>query len=134
MWQTNLGIHRFNRQSASWAALTKRAQQAQPALVLWGWVADYPDPDNFLRVCLQHCLPGWRNETFERLIEQAGRITDQRQRLELYRQADKMLIEDAALMPLTYGRWPMLVKPWVKQYTHAPQRRVFWQDVVIEPH
>jgi oligopeptide transport system substrate-binding protein len=133
-WKRNLGIHRFNKQSASWGTFEERAKQAQPALLLWGWVADYPDPDNFLRVCLQHLLPGWRNETFDRLVEQAGCMTDPHQRIELYQQADKILIEDAVLMPLTYGRYPLLVKPWVKQYVYAPHRRVFWQDVVIEPH
>jgi ABC-type transport system substrate-binding protein len=60
-------------------------------------------------------------------------MTDPRQRLELYRQADKILIEEAVLMPLTYGRYPLLVKPWVKQHVYAPHRRMYWQDVILEP-
>ena len=134
-WQKNLGIHLFKKRSAPWGIVQKKRQQEPPALLLSGWVADYPDPDNFLRVCLQQQrLPGWQNETYDRLVEQAGRITDQHQRLKLYRQADKILIEEAVLMPLTYGRMPMLVKPWVKQHVHQPHRSVFWQDVIIEPH
>jgi ABC-type oligopeptide transport system substrate-binding subunit len=135
-WQTNLGLGQINKKPVPLGGVGKENwQQEQPALFLIGWVADYPDPDSFLRVCFQQqLLPGWRNERFERLVEQAGRLTDQRQRIELYQQADKILIEDGALMPLTYGRWHMLVKPWVKQHVHAPNRRMFWQDVVIEPH
>ena len=114
--------------------LFEKAQQAQPTPLLSGWVADYPDPDNFLRVCLQHRLPGWQNERFDQLIEKARRITDQRKRIDLYQQADKILIEDTVLMPLTYGRYPLLVKPWVKQFVYAPHLKVFWQDIIIEPH
>jgi oligopeptide transport system substrate-binding protein len=123
-WQTNLGIHLINIKSASWGTLLDRVQQEFPSLLLRGWVADYPDPDNFLRVCMQRILPGWRNETFDRLVEQAGRITNQRKRIELYQPADKILIENAALMPLTYGRYPLLVKPWVKRLVYAPHRKV----------
>ena len=83
---------------------------------------------------MQRILTGWRNETFDRLVEQAGRITNQRERIELYQQADKILIENAVLMPLTYGRSPLLVKPWVKRLVYAPHRKVFWQDVIIESH
>jgi oligopeptide transport system substrate-binding protein len=134
-WQKNLGIYRFKKKSVSWGTVRERAQQEQPALLLCGWVADYPDPDTFLRVCLrQLSLPGWRNESYDQLIEQAMHMTDQPKRLELYRQADKILIDEAVLMPLTYGHWQMLVKPWVKQHAHTPHRNVFWKDVIIEAH
>lgn len=39
---------------------------------------------------------------------------DQEERMKLYRRADQILIEAAALLPLTYGRLHLLVKPWVK--------------------
>jgi oligopeptide transport system substrate-binding protein len=133
-WQQHLGIQ-VSRKTTLWGMLYERVEQDQPALVLRGWVADYPDPDSFLRVCLQQQLGrGWRNEAYDRLIEQARNSTDQRERIELYRQADRILVEEAPLMPAIYGRWGDMVKPWVKGYARLPNGTLFWKDLVIEPH
>jgi CBS-domain-containing membrane protein len=39
------------------------------------WYADYPDPDNFLRVAALKFRPGWRNEEYLGLVEQARELT-----------------------------------------------------------
>jgi hypothetical protein len=43
-------------------------------------------------------------------------------------------MEEAVIMPLRYGRWHWLVKPWVTNYPISPIRDWFLKDVVIEPH
>ena len=134
-WAQNLGITRFNRSTAAWPALIERAQMQEPNLLVAGWVADVVDPDNFLRVCIaEQRLRGWQNQDYESLIEQARATLDQQRRLDLYRQADRILIEAAALMPLMYGRSHLLIKPWVKQYAYRPHLTLRWQEVIIEPH
>jgi ABC-type oligopeptide transport system substrate-binding subunit len=133
-WQTNLGIQLFWKRAETWGTFAKGAPEQRPTLLLGGWVADYPDPDNFLKVAVRQYLPEWRHEAYEALIEQATRLTDQRERIELYRQADRILTEEAIIAPLLYGCWPMLVKPWVKQYTLSPTRKAFWKDVIVERH
>ncbi len=116
----------------SWADYL-RCDLEKPHFLLCGWTADYPDPDNFLRVGVA-TVPFVRNEAYEILVERARRLMDQEERAKLYRQADRMLIEQAVVVPLTYDRWHILVKPWVSRYPTSPIRRTFWQDVVIEPH
>jgi len=80
---------------------------------------DYPDPDGMLRV-LFHSREGlnlirWSNAEFDMLTEQAARIADRKQRIELYRQADRILVADAtAIMPLSYAQGRQLVKPYVE--------------------
>jgi len=54
--------------------------------------------------------------------------------MKLYHEADKILTEAAAIVPLTYGRRHRLVKPWVSKYPTGPTNWSFWKDVVIEPH
>ncbi|MBE7551573.1 MAG: protein kinase [Anaerolineales bacterium] len=132
-WQQNLGIQ-VSRKTTPWGTPKERIEAERPSLLFWGWIADVPDPDNFLRIELQKHLRGWRNETYDMLIEEARYSVNQRQRIELYRQADRILIEKAAVMPVTYGRWDMLVKPWVKRYTYTPTWRPVWKEVIIEPH
>jgi ABC-type transport system substrate-binding protein len=68
------------------------------------------------------------------LVERARRTLDQVERLKSYQLADKILIEDAIILPLVYGMTHFLMKPWVKKYPLSPKNDLFWKDVVIEPH
>jgi ABC-type oligopeptide transport system substrate-binding subunit len=52
--------------------------------------------------------------------------------MHLYSQADRILMHEAPIVPLSYSQVPMLIKPWVKQYQYRGW--VSWKDVVIEPH
>jgi ABC-type oligopeptide transport system substrate-binding subunit len=98
-----------------------------------GWWADYPDPDDFLRV-QWWVAPGWQDQTYDRLVESARRTMDQEERIKLYRQAEAILVEEAPVLPLCYARFHMLVKPWVRRFTTSPLRWWYWKDVILEPH
>jgi len=54
--------------------------------------------------------------------------------MRMYQQADRILIEDAPLLPLCYSRFHMFMKPWVKKNLTSPLKWWFWKDVIIEPH
>jgi ABC-type oligopeptide transport system substrate-binding subunit/transcriptional regulator with XRE-family HTH domain len=98
-----------------------------------GWWADYPDPDNFLRVNIALDLPQWQHEGYQELLARAARRTDQGERLRLYEQAERILAEEAVLVPLYYTPFHLMLKPWVKRYpTSAVKNPGFWKDVVIE--
>jgi ABC-type oligopeptide transport system substrate-binding subunit len=49
-------------------------------------------------------------------VEEARRVTDQGRRIEMYQEADRILVEEAAIVPLAYGRCHLLVKPWIKRW------------------
>ena len=133
-WRKNLGVE-IPWEAIEWRMLLDRIRRDEPPhMSFGGWVADYPDPDAFLRVGLEHNQAVWRNEAYERLVEEAGRVTDQGERVRLYGQADRILVEEAPTMPLFYGREHLLVKPWVGRYPVSPMKSPFWKDVVIEPH
>lgn len=114
--------------------LEDRLRETPPHMFLHLWVADYPDPDCYLRVCVADDRPsfGWQNALYDQLIEQARSITDQPERMRLYRQAEEILIKELPMLPTTYGRVHVLLKPWVKNYRLARMKQQFWQDIVIE--
>jgi ABC-type oligopeptide transport system substrate-binding subunit/class 3 adenylate cyclase len=132
-WQENLGID-IAWQTIAWAIYLDRIRQQPPHMSSPAWTADYPDPDAFLRVGVTDIDAGWRNKTFQRLVERAGRVMDQRERLELYAQADRILVEEAAIVPMLYMRSHLLVKPWVTKHPISALEGWFWKDVIIEPH
>ncbi len=132
-WQENLGVE-ITWETMEAGMLLDRLDREPSHISLGGWLADYPDPDNFLRASSVRRHTRWQNEAYDRLVEEARRVTDQGERMKLYRQADRILVEEAPIMPLIYGRLNMLVKPWVRKYPTSALTGWFWKDVVIEPH
>jgi oligopeptide transport system substrate-binding protein len=118
----------------SWGEFLDRLSWESPRIWLMGWTADYPDPDNFLRVADWRPVGGWRNELYDRLIEDARRATDQGERMRMYQQAEPILLREAPILPLWHYSSHLLVKPWVTRYPTSPMRLWFWKDVVLEPH
>jgi ABC-type oligopeptide transport system substrate-binding subunit len=128
-WRQSLGIDaQINHSGGSWDLFFARLEEAPPHMFYSGWTADYPDPDNFLRVGLPRERMGWQNEAYDQLLQDARRSTDQAARMKLFQKADRILMRDAIILPLVYGRSHLLVKPWVENYLGG------WQDVVIKPH
>jgi oligopeptide transport system substrate-binding protein len=105
-----------------------------PPMYFHGWLADYPDPDNFLRAGFPWHETGWRNEVYDRLVRKASQVIDQGERMKLYGQAEGILVDEAAIMPLYYGRSHLLVKPWVSNLLMSATATRFWKNVIIEPH
>ena len=132
-WQKDLGVE-IHAESMEWAAYVDRLDKSLPHVWAMCWRADYPDPDNFLRVGLGLDRGAWPRQPYEELLETARRITNQSERMQLYRQADRMVVAEALILPLTYGDAHYLVKPWVKRFPLSNIAPPFWKDVVIEPH
>jgi oligopeptide transport system substrate-binding protein len=132
-WREHLGIEIAPEIVDYWMFLD-RLDKEPPHMWILAWTADYPDPDNFLRVAFPRQETGWRNEAYYRLVDEARRVTDQEERNEMYQQADRILVEEAPIMPLAYGSCHLLVKPWVRRYPTSGRGFWYWKDVVIEPH
>jgi len=116
-WHEVLGV-KLDSESMEWPEYYQRFTNDPAHLTIMGWGADYPDPDNMLRITFHSKeglnAPRWCDPRFDTLVENAKRVTDQDQRMQLYSQADKILVaEQAVIMPIGYSRGWMLVKPWV---------------------
>jgi ABC-type oligopeptide transport system substrate-binding subunit len=132
-WQNELGVE-VSLEVVESGEYLDRLVREPPDVFALCWVADYPDPDTFLRVAFATTPIVWRNPPYEGLVEKGRSVTDQRQRMALYGQADRMLVQEAALLPLFYGRNSLLIKPWVRKFPVSARGDWFWKDVIIEPH
>jgi oligopeptide transport system substrate-binding protein len=132
-WQRNLGVE-IPWETLEWDGFMTRQDEDPPGIYLFSWAADYPDPHSFLGACTGVQWTGWRHQGYEQLVEQARQMMDQEKRLQFYRQADKLLVQEAAVMPFTYGRIHMIIKPWVTRFPTSATRWWHWKDVIVEPH
>ncbi len=132
-WQENLGLNISYDFCDFYNFNYLRGKDKYKAWI-WGWHADYPDPDSFLRVYLIMNPMNWFHQEYESLIQKARKISDLAQRMALYRQAELILVQEASAVPLSYARDHMLVKPWVSSIPYSGLSGVIIKDTVIEPH
>jgi oligopeptide transport system substrate-binding protein len=135
-WQFSLGVQ-VAGQAIAWASLLDRAHREPPHLLGLAWAAHYPDPEFFVgeaRRARTHPAHAWQHAAYDSLAEEAAQATDQAERLRLVQQMDHILVEEAWMLPLFYGRRHLLVKPWVVRLPTSPILGCYWKDVVLEPH
>jgi ABC-type transport system substrate-binding protein len=75
------------------------------------WIADYPDAENYLSLFYSKNFapngPNYThffNEEFDKLYEQAFLETDDNKRFILYQKMDKIIIDEAPVIPLFYDK------------------------------
>ena len=125
MWKQELNVE-VEIQQVEWATylddLDSKKLQAYAGL---GWEADYPDPQDFLDIlfhsesAINH--GNYTNAELDAVLEEARIEQDVVRRMELYHEAERMIINDAAWVPLWYtGEQYALVKPNVEGYELTP--------------
>jgi len=122
-WKENLGVSVKVRELSP-DVYFYQLMQEKDQLFSTGWVADYPDPHNFLDVLFHTGSDPnsgeYSNPEVDRLLDEAGVERDPAQRLKLYQEAEQVLVDDAAALPLWFSSEYYLVKPWVQGYRLTP--------------
>jgi peptide/nickel transport system substrate-binding protein/oligopeptide transport system substrate-binding protein len=82
------------------------------------WYADIPDPDNVLSPLLHSTGSSnytfYRNPLVDQLLEQARRAFDEAQRMALYHEVERLVMDEAPLMAQHYGASEYLYQPYVQ--------------------
>ncbi len=124
MWQQNLGISLTveNLDPNKYIDLINAGQHGQ--IFGGGWCADYPDPENFLDVLFHTGAEQndghYSNPEVDQLLEAARVELDVNKRLQLYQQAEQLIVDDAPVIFTLHGLDHVLVKPYVKGYVLTP--------------
>jgi ABC-type transport system substrate-binding protein len=81
-------------------------------------LADLPDPDNFLAPMLHSSSPTnytfYRNPLVDRLLERARREFDDAARIELYREVERLVMDDSPWIAQNYHVFEYLYQPYVQ--------------------
>lgn len=125
MWRQTLGIE-VEILRTEWATYLQDQRQGRFQMTGGsGWIADYPDPENFLDMLLHSESSNnhinYDNPDVDRLLEQARTEQDQAKRFSLYNLAEDMILKDAPWIPLWHGESGyVLVKPNVQDFFLFP--------------
>jgi len=77
------------------------------------YMRDYLDPSNFFSIFSNGGRHNWRNDKYTALVEKANTTMDWDQRADLYEQAQRILIDEAAFPYLVHPQSNKLVKPHI---------------------
>jgi oligopeptide transport system substrate-binding protein len=97
-----------------------RLLENRDQLVWIRWWYDYPDPDNGYFDMFYGEKPAgskrqaWNNDEFNQVVVEAKGILDPEARLELYKEAERIIQEDVGYMPIAYRVDQYAFKPWVQ--------------------
>ena len=124
MWERNLGIT-AEFQQTEFATFLKDLHKGRFQMFDIGWIADYPDPENFLDILFHSESSNnhthYSNPEVDELLMMARVETDETARYSLYNQAEQMILDDAPWVPLWFdGESKLLVKPNVHEYLLPP--------------
>lgn len=123
MWRQNLGVEVGIAQS-EFGAFLDDLDRGRLQMYTLGWIMDYPDPEDIIDLLFHSASrqnnTGYSNPEFDALVERARTELDVERRLQLYRDAEQILIRDLPWIPLYFGRDHFVVKPHVRGFDPLP--------------
>ena len=124
MWEKNLGI-KTEFQQTEFATFLKDLNKRRFQMFDIGWIADYPDPENFLDILFysdsSNNHTNYNNPEVDALLEKARIETDETLRFSIYNEVEQTILDDAPWIPLWYsGERFLLVKPNVHDFFQTP--------------
>ncbi len=131
MWANQLGIH-VTVSRLEQRTLFADQKSGDYSIAFSAWIADYDDPTTFLNTMVTgggNNWAKWSDPAYDRLINEAANTADNHRRLELFQQAEAILLKQAPLIPLFYGKQTHLLKPWVRNWHASLLGFVRFQDV-----
>jgi ABC-type transport system substrate-binding protein len=105
--------------------LRRQAQLGKVQCFTYGWIADYPDGENFLQLFWSRSIGGanyslFHDREFDRLYEKVKTMPDSPERTELYRRMVHIIWVYAPWRVNSLMRGTILVHPWVIGYKKHP--------------
>ncbi len=106
----------------NWPEFLKKIERKQQQMFRLGWVADYPDAENYLTLFYSKSMsPGpnhtnYSNPKFDELFDKARQMQDSPERTALYMKLADMVNDDAVWITLTYPLAFGLQQQWFTNF------------------
>jgi oligopeptide transport system substrate-binding protein len=114
----DLGVQVDIRFASDWPAYRAMLEQGDLPMFRLVWEADIPDPDNVLSSLLHSTSPTnrtfYRNPLVDQLLEQARKAFDEAQRIALYHEVERIVMDDAPWIAQQHDVFEYLYQPYVQ--------------------
>ncbi len=136
MWKRNLDVD-VEIQQVEWATFLQDLHRNRLQAFSLAWQADYPDPHTFVDVLFRTGSSinntNYSNAEVDELLEKANVEADPVERIKLYQEAERIIVEDAAWLPLWWGvEGKVLVKQRIGGLQFPPLSVPIYQHVYID--
>jgi ABC-type transport system substrate-binding protein len=140
LWQramADVGIRMTFNKVEKLPDLRRQAQFGKVQCFTYGWIADYPDGENFLQLFWSKSIGGANYSLFslpeyDRLYEQAKAMPDSPERTALYRRMVHLLWVYNPWRVNSLMRNTILIQPWVIGYKKHPFSHEPWRYLDID--
>lgn len=127
-------------ESYEWATYLEKASNGEHDMMLMGWTGVMADPDNFLYPNLTSenaekpasNYAFYKSEAFDKLVKEARVEYDHDKRTELYKEAQRLIHDDAPWVPLAHTTPPVGMANSVKGFDLHPMEIDDFGKVSIE--
>ena len=102
MWKKHLGV-RVKMRNNEWKVYLKQVEGKNYQVARRGWIGDYADPNTFLDLWVSgggNNNTNWANPAYDDLIRRAGMTGDPTLRMDLFRQAETLLVDALPVVPI----------------------------------
>jgi oligopeptide transport system substrate-binding protein len=96
IWQETLGVH-VELRNQEWASYLNSLKRLDFDIARSSWVGDYLDPNTFLDCFITNGgnnNTGWSNARYDALIAAANREPDPARRMQIFREAETLLLQE----------------------------------------
>jgi peptide/nickel transport system substrate-binding protein/oligopeptide transport system substrate-binding protein len=113
-----VGVKTEFHYETDWPTFSAMLTQGKFPVFLYAWFADVPHPDNFLFKLFHSRSPrnftGYSNQAVDDLLLRAKQERDVPQQMDLYRQAEQLVVDDAPIIPVWHYTYERLFQPYVR--------------------
>ena len=135
MWHRELGLEiRLVNQERKTVFASRRAGDYQA--VLGSWTADYLDATTFLdmwRSDSGNNQTGWSDPAFDALCDRANTLVDPVARAAVLAEAERRVLDAAAVVPVYFNTHVYLLHPAVKGWQPTPMDHTDYRSVFLQP-
>lgn len=133
-WKTNLGVD-IAAEPLPHATRLEKELGKNYSIVSSLWGADYNDPMTWLDMFISGTpfnTQDWKNDQYDQLVKSAQKELDVAKRADMLKQAEKILMDEAAIFPVYFRSSPFLVREKVEGLIlppYGPDFELKWTSV-----
>lgn len=136
MWKKLLGV-KVTIRASEWKVYVAERQNRDYDVYRFGNTLDYDDPTAFLKLFRKSAtygenITGFQDDHYDALLLRAENTKDATERLQILKEAENILVQSCALIPLYQVSWYRLIDPRIKGWDNAPKMMHLSRWISIE--